>query len=694
MKKILFFFILLNVISSWSQSKELNLMPWPQELVLGKSKLEIQPDFTIVVHQKITKRIEIATTKFLRRLSGRTGIFFDNGFAFNASSIQNATLEIFYKRAGKLEINEDESYQLKTSSNKIIIEATTDIGVIYALETLLQLLDNNDTSYYFPEVSINDFPRFTWRGLMIDVARHFHPVAVLKRNLDAMAAVKMNVFHWHLTDDQGFRIESKTHPKLHQLGSDGQYYTQEQIKDVVQYASDRGIRVVPEIDVPGHATAILTAYPEIGSKDTIYSIERFSGIFDPTLDPTNEKTYEILGDLFAEMAELFPDKYFHIGGDENEGKHWDENKHIQSFKKKHNLQSNHDLQTFMNIRLEKILVKLGKSVMGWEEIMTDKMPKSALIHSWKGKNEGVPQRSSLFLAAKKGYNTILSNGYYIDLMQPVSEHYLVDPLPKNNNLSAIEKARVLGGEATMWSELATKLTIDSRLWPRTAAIAERFWSSEAIVDISNMYKRLGVISFRLEELGITHIRNRDVILRNITNNQNIEALITLTKVYEPLKIYSRNAGGTEYKTYSPFTLFADACTADASDAIIFKELVHNFISSKGENNKAEIISFFKKWAANYQQFNQIKKGSPLLKNIAPLSKNLAEISTTFLQIINSEIITKEDYTNCIEQLLQIEKPVEDVELVISKDLKKLAAFLIDAKKESNISSEYFKKINN
>ena len=279
-------------------------------------------------------------------------------------------------------------------------------------------------------------------------------------------------------------------------------------------------------------------------------------------------------------------------------------------------------------------------------------------------------------------------------MQPVSEHYLVDPLPKNNNLSAIESARVLGGEATMWSELATKLTLDSRLWPRTAAIAERFWSSEAIVDVSNMYKRLGVISFRLEELGITHIRNRDVILRNITNNQNIEALITLTKVYEPLKIYSRNAGGTEYKTYSPFTLFADACTADASDAIIFKELVHNFISSKGENNKAEIISFFKKWAANYQQFNQIEKGSPLLKNIAPLSKNLAEISTTFLQIINSETITKEDYTNCIEQLLQIEKPVEDVELAIFKDLKKLAAFLIDTKKGSNISNDYFKKITN
>lgn len=691
MKKTLFYFILFFVISGWSQSNELNLMPWPQEVVLGNSKFEIQPNFTIVVHQEKTKRIEIATTKFMERLSGRTGVFFENGFAFNSNEIKNPTVEIFYRRAGKLEINEDESYQLQVSSTKININATTDIGVIYALETLLQLVENNETSYYFPEVIINDSPRFTWRGLMIDVARHFHPVDVLKRNLDAMASVKMNVFHWHLTDDQGFRIESKTHPKLHQLGSEGLYYTQEQIKEVVQYASDRGIRVVPEVDVPGHATAILTAYPEIGSKDTIYAIERFSGVFDPTLDPTNEKTYEILGDLFGEIASLFPDKYFHIGGDENEGKHWDESTHIQAFKKKHNLQSNHDLQTFMNIRLEKILAKHGKSVMGWEEIMTDKMPTSALIHSWKGANEGLTARSSLFAAAKKGYNTVLSNGYYIDLMQPVIEHYLVDPLPKNNNLSEIEKARVLGGEATMWSELATKTTIDSRLWPRAAAIAERFWSSGDIVDVSSMYKRLDVVSFRLEELGITHIRNRDVILRNITNNQNIEALVTLTKVYEPIKIYSRNAGGTEYKTYSPFTLFADACTADASDGIIFKALVHNFISTKSENSKAEIISYLKKWASNYAQFLQIKKGSPLLKNIEPLSKNVSGISTTLLSIINSETLNKSDSENCMQQLLEIEKPVEDVELIIAKDLKKLASFLIEAKNEKDFSKKTLQK---
>ncbi|WP_372746403.1 beta-N-acetylhexosaminidase [Lutibacter sp.] len=683
----------LFAISGFSQTNSLNLMPWPQEVILGSSILEIKPDFTILVLTKSTKRIDVATTKFINRLGGRTGVFFENGFAVSNNELKNATVEISYKRAGELKINEDESYQLQVSSTKITINATTDIGVIYALETLLQLVDNNLNSYYFPEVEINDSPRFTWRGLMIDVARHFQPIDVLKRNLDAMAAVKMNVFHWHLTDDQGFRIESKTHPKLHQLGSDGLYYTQEQIKDIVQYASDRGIRVVPEVDVPGHATAILTAYPEIGSKDTIYSIERFSGIFDPTLDPTNEKTYKILGDLFGEMAALFPDTYFHIGGDENEGKHWDENQKIQEFKRKNNINSNHHLQTFMNIRLQEILAKHGKSVMGWEEIMTDNMPTSALIHSWKGSNQGDMLKSSLFKAAKNGYNTVLSNGYYIDLMQPVINHYLVDPIPKNNNLSELEKARILGGEATMWSELVTNLTIDSRIWPRTAAIAERFWSSGDIVDVLSMYKRLDVVSFRLEELGITHIRNRDVILRNITNNQNIEPLVTLTKVCEPLKNYSRNAGGTEYKTYSPFTLFADACTADASDAIIFKELVNDFSLTKNENIKAEIVSLLKKWASNYSQFSQLKKGSPILNNIEPLSKNLSEISTTLLSILNSKKPTKSEYENFNQQLLQIEKPIEDVELIIAKDLKKLVAILIDEKKGSDNFLEKVKKSN-
>ena len=679
MKNKILLLICFYTLNFFGQNSELNLMPWPQKVELGTSQLKINSNFSIQVNATITPRIKVATTKFLRRLSGRTGIFLNEGFAFYNTNISNPTLEISFKRPGKLNINEDESYELIVSKNSIKINATTDIGIIYGLETLLQTVSNTNNFFFFPEVTIIDFPRFTWRGLMIDVARHFEPVAIIKRNLDAMASVKMNVFHWHLTDDQGFRLESKTYPKLQELGSDGLYYTQNQIKEIVQYASNLGIRVVPEIDVPGHATAILTAYPEIASKDTIYTIERFSGIFNPTLDPTNEKTYEILNAIFGEIATLFPDKYIHIGGDENEGKHWDENQKIQEFKKKHDLKTNHDLQTYFNIRLEEILSNYGKSLMGWEEIMTDKMPKSALIHSWKGANEGITQGQSLMNAAKQGYKTILSNGYYIDLMQPVSEHYLVDPLPKNNTLTESQKNNILGGEATMWSELVTPLNIDSRLWPRTAAIAERFWSDGSVNDLKSLYKRLDVISFRLEELGITHLRNRDVILRNITNNQNIEALVELTKVYEPLKIYSRNKGGTEYKTFAPFTLFADACSADASDAIIFNKLVKDFTSTNNENNKKDIVTYLKKWSNNYNLFLRIKKKSPILTAIEPLSKNIAAISKDLITIIETEEISQALQQSIKSLLIELEKPVVDVELSILESLKKLSTFIINSK---------------
>lgn len=675
MKNTFLLFFSLITIFIYGQQQELNLMPWPQEISIGNSKFIVEPNFKIAIPENSSERVQIATTKFLRRLSGRTGVFINEGFAFSTTEVTNPSLEIFYERTGKLEINEDESYKLEVSPSKIIINAPTDLGVVHALETLIQLTTVANENYYFPTVSITDFPRFTWRGLMIDVARHFEPVNVLKRNLDAMASVKLNVFHWHLTDDQGFRIESKTRPKLHELGSDGLYYTQEQIKEVVTYAGNLGIRVVPEVDVPGHATAIVTAFPEIGSKDTIFTIERNSGIFDATLDPTNEKTYEILADLFGEMAVLFPDEYFHIGGDENEGKHWDENEDIQAFMKEKGLKTNHDLQTYFNIRLQKILAENGKKLMGWEEIMTDKMPTSALIHSWRGVNEGTEGGSSLEIAAKLGFNTVLSNGYYIDLMQPVKEHYLVDPMPKNNNLSVEEKARILGGEATMWSELVTPLTIDSRIWPRTAAIAERFWSSEEIVDIENMYKRLEYVSFRLEELGITHIRNRNVILRNISNNQSVASLDVLAKISEPVKIYRRNAGGTEYKTYSPFVLFADACNVDAPDSFLFNKALQEYLQIQNASTTNKLILFFNTWIEGYNNFKSLKP-NPILKEIDPLYKNLAEISKLYKTVLEQGFMKDETKQKMVKLLQKVKQPIVDVELAVYNDFKVLTDFLI------------------
>ena len=651
-------------------STELNLMPWPKNITTKNTSFNINSSLTISVQNDVKGRVHHAATRFLRRLSDRTGVFLENGFPIKEG---NAKIEVKYASTSKLRIDTDESYSLTVNPNKILISANTDVGALRGLETLLQLIDYNKDNYYFKGVEIMDAPRFPWRGLMIDVSRHFQPVDVLKRNLDAMASVKLNVFHWHLSDDQGFRIESKIYPKLHELASDGQYYTHEQIKDVVQYAANLGIRVVPEIDIPGHATAILTAYPELASKkDYTYSVERYAGIFDPTLNPISENTYLFLDNLFSEITPLFPDAYFHIGGDENEGKHWDENPEIQSFKLKHGFKDNHELQNYFNTRVEKTLHRLGKKMMGWDEILTPDTPKSAVIHSWRGPEHGL-KKSTLLDAAQNGHLTVLSKGYYIDLMLSVEEHYLVDPIA-NLKLTDKEQKRILGAEATMWSELVTPLTIDSRIWPRTAAIAERFWSEKSVTDVKNMRKRLNVISHQLEELGIAHIKNKEVILRMITNNQSTKSLKILSNICEPLKMYTRNKGGTEYKSFSPFTLFADACTSDAADAHRFNILVDDFVANPNKKSKLEIVSYLEKWVSGYKNFEELHP-NPKLKQIEPLYKKLAQTSAYLLKAIekNPSQVNEQELDKNISDL---ENPVVDVELSIVISLEKLKSTLL------------------
>ena len=659
--------------SSFSQTnltKNYNLMPWPQEINETNSSYKIDKQLTMFISGEDSKqRVHKASVQFLRRLANRTGVFIDEGFPVKS---KDASIEINFDTVSNLAIESDESYSLDINKNKINIVSKTDVGALRALQTLLQLVNFNKSGYYFEGVTIKDSPRFVWRGLMIDAARHFQPIDVIKRNLDAMASVKLNVFHWHLTDDQGFRIESKVFSKLQEIAADGLYYTQEQIKDVVKYASNLGIRVVPEVDVPGHASAILAAYPELGSKDSYeYKVERFSGVFDPTLNPSKEVTYRFLETLFREIVPLFPDEYFHIGGDENEGKHWDENIEIQAFKKKHNLQTNHDLQTYFNIKLEKTLKKLGKKLMGWDEILTPSTPTTAVIHSWRGKHEGLKQ-STLIEAAKKGYQTVLSAGYYIDRVLSVENHYNIDPIG-DAVLTKEERKRVLGAEATMWSELVTPVTIDSRIWPRTAAIAERFWSAKEVNDVDNMKKRLKVINFQLEELGITHIRNRDVILRNISNNKSIDALKTLSRICEPLKIYSRNKGGTEYKTFSPFTLFTDACVPDAVDAVIFNKQVALFLKNKTNNNLIEIKKYLEIWSKNHDELQKISQ-NPITNSLEPLSKNLSQISKLLNTSFQNKKFTRKSSKKVNNLLRQLKEPCQDVELAIIDSLNKLIIF--------------------
>ena len=674
MKYILFLLLSVFISNAQIQKEQLDLMPWPQKIDRNVGTFALSKNFKVNITGNPNARIFIASTRFLRRLDGRTGLFVSQDFLTKINEVPEAQLQINCTRPGKIELNENESYELSIDKNKIVINAETDLGAMHGLETLLQLLQNNGTSFYFPSVHIKDAPRFTWRGLMIDAARHFQPVDVIKRNLDAMAAMKMNVFHWHLVDDQGWRIEMKNLPKLHELASDGNYYTQEEIKAIVKYADDRGILVMPEIDVPGHASAILSVFPEIGSKldngAGSYSVERGSGIFNATLDPTNPKTYEVLSAIFDAVCPLFSSNYFHIGGDENNGKEWNANPKIQEFKKNHNLANNHDLQTYFNMQLVPMLKKHGKNVMGWEEIMTKDMTKDAIIHAWRGTNEGLASGGSLIAAAKNGYKTVLSNGYYIDLMLSLESHYKNDPIPKNSVLTAEEKARILGGEAAMWSELVTPLNIDSRIWPRTAAIAERLWSDESVTDMVSLRKRLKTVSFRLEELGITHIRNKDVILRNISNNQSTIALNDFSNVCEPLKNYSRNGGGKKYFMFSPLSLFADACSSDASDAIDFDEAVNKYMNDKSIENQKGVTRFFEKWINMNTDLVRLSSNAPLIQPLLPLSKSLSDLSKQFLlRFDNQQTLDPTVLRELLEQCNS--KKQADVELAVYSSLKKI-----------------------
>jgi hexosaminidase len=300
----------------------------------------------------------------------------------------NATLLVRAEHASKpiQDVSEDEGYTLDVSASGAKLTAPNPLGIMHGLQTFLQLVEVSPGGFAASAVHIEDSPRFSWRGLTIDVSRHFISVDTLKRNMDGMAAVKMNVLHLHLSDDQGFRIASRQFPKLVEMGWDGQYYTKAQIRDLIAYAIDRGVRVVPEFDMPGHSTSWFVGYPELASAQGPYQIERRWGIFDPAMDPSREQTYKFLDKFIGEMTDLFPDHYFHIGGDEVNGKQWDANPKIREFIRVHNLKSNQELQEYFTLRVQKIVSRHHKIMVGWDEILAPGMPKDSVIQSWRGQD--------------------------------------------------------------------------------------------------------------------------------------------------------------------------------------------------------------------------------------------------------------------------------------------------------------------
>lgn len=581
------------------------LMPQPSKLTVEQGGFVITSSFTVASPQFHDERLDSGIIRMLHRLEYQTGVPIGKDIKKDAA---NTALVVNVKGAGEAvqSVDENESYTLNVTAGGAKIDANTVVGALRGMETLLQLVQADHAAYFLPAVSIEDTPRFRWRGLLIDVGRHFEPVSVIERTLDGMAAVKLNVFHWHLTEDQGFRIESKLYPKLTGMGSDGLYYTQEQAKEVVAYARARGIRVVPEFDMPGHSVSWFVGYPEISSGPGPYQIRREFGVSDEAMDPTRDSTYKFLDGFVGEMATIFPDPYMHIGGDESNGVQWKGNARIVEFMQKHDMKDTAALQAYFNQHLLKILEKHHKYMIGWDEVLNPGLPKDVVVQSWRGTD-------SLAAGAKQGYQGILSAPYYLDAMKSAEQHYLADPVPSNSDLTAEQRSLILGGEVCMWGEQLYERTIDSRIWPRTAAIAERFWSSENVRDVNDMYRRLDVMSVRMEAFGLTHLTNEDVGLRALTGSSDIDALRVFASVLEPVSFHERYEG-QHTSQLTPLDRLVDAVRPDPPSRHQMEVLAHVFLEnpSQHEAERHQLQVVFAAWAAAAPEVQKQVAASPLL----------------------------------------------------------------------------------
>jgi hexosaminidase len=637
--------VILNTLSA-------GVMPAPWKSVPAAGELTIDSSFSIAVDS----HLQSAAARITSRIEKQTGISIVGG--------PKPTLIVEFEVPAPVypALGEDESYTLDVTATSARLKSKTSTGALRGLETFTQLISQGQNGFKVSAIHIEDHPRFPWRGLMLDVSRHWMPVEVVERNLNAMAAVKLNVFHWHLSDDQGFRVESKKFPKLQQLGSDGHFYTQEQIREVIEFARERGIRVVPEFDIPGHTTALLTAYPEFASAAGPYAIERFWGIFQPTMNPAREETYAFLDEFLGEMAGLFRDKYFHIGGDEVDPTQWQKNDAIQAFARKNNLSNDTALQTYFTQRVQKILAAHGKTMIGWDEVLEPGLAPDTVIQSWRG-------QASLADAARKGYRGILSWGYYLDHLKPASFHYGVDPILESAEADRAGAKNVdehvLGGEACMWDEYVTAENVDSRIWPRAAAIAERLWSSRETKDVAGMYARLDDVSRILEAAGSTHRSYEQAMLDRLGRG---EALRILADASEDQEIDGRR-NARKYSSLVPLNRFVDAVPPESETV----RRLERAATIAGPADIAELRARLTEWAQNDARLEPLIEKNSLTVELVPLSRSLSTLGSIGLRTLEFLVQRQTPAEGWIQQQTQaideLGKPIAEVRLAAVRPVR-------------------------
>lgn len=603
------------------------LMPQPAKLTTLTGDLPITDKLRVSLNRAHDPLLQQAAQRMIVRLEHQTSLQLDQTLDDEGSaSIQIDVEDHTVQRPVE---GVDESYTLDIHDGSATLHAVTDFGALHGMETLLQLVQQNDRGFVLPAVHIEDSPRFPWRGLLLDPGRHFLPVANVLRTLDAMAAVKMNVLHLHLTEDQGFRIESKSFPRLQGMGSDGRYYTQDEMKEIVTYAADRGIRVVPEFDMPAHSTTWMIGYPELASKPGPYHVEQTNGIKNAVMDPTRESTYRFLDSFIEEMTTLFPDEYIHIGGDESNGKDWLSNPEIVRFMQQHNMKTTRDLQAYFNARVQQILQKHHRRMVGWDEILQPNLSPEVVVQNWHG-------IEFLVDAARQGHRGILSKPYYLDHHYSAAEMYAADPIPSADELTPAQQKLILGGEACMWGEQVDSYTVDSRIWPRAASVAERLWSPASIRDTEDMYRRLAVMSLRLDALGLTQISNPQRGLRQLTGGDP-HALEVFASVIQPVDFGERSKE-QHTSPLTPMTNVVDFMVPDPLSRNAFAQQVAAYLQSTSKpdsrehaEERAALEQTFDSWVAAASHLSAQSAANPRLASIEERRSQWLQLASLGLQ---------------------------------------------------------------
>ncbi len=525
-KLIILFFILMN-LSAISQTT-ISIIPKPVELTQKSGYFNLNKS-TVIIANTAAKHNADMLNFYLKKFYGFT--LQVKNVSPNQSLKNVISLGIIYPGDRK-----KDQYTLNIQGNKISIGGTSNEAIFYGTQTLLQLLptdkdSSNNNQFQIPQLNIKDYPRFPYRGMHLDVGRHFFGVDEVKKYIDYLAFHKFNTFHWHLTEDQGWRIEIKKYPLLTSVGGFrngtiidhhpgtgndsmhyGGFYTQQQIKDVVKYAKDRYITIIPEIEMPGHSSSAIAAYPKLScfpDESTLIKsntpwagsrsgkqVQQTWGVFEDVYCPS-EYTFKFLENVLDEVMQLFPSKYIHIGGDECPKDSWKRSEFCQKLIKEKNLKDENGLQTYFISRIEKYLNSKGRNIIGWDEILEGGLTPNATVMSWRGEDGGVA-------AARQHHNVIMTPGHYcyFDHSQlknddsltiggylPLDTVYSYEPVPKE--LNAKEAKYVLGAQGNVWTEyIANNSKLEYMILPRMSALSEVLWSPKEMRNLEDFKQRL------------------------------------------------------------------------------------------------------------------------------------------------------------------------------------------------------------